>query len=75
MPNPSKAAIAVFTLASAFPHEESYGMTYRHWLIGQALSCFASTDSRYAHQNAKAAIAHADEVIKLLAEEAQNETH
>lgn len=45
------------------------GMTYRYWLIGVALSNFASAETRYVHTNAMAAIAHADEVIKLLAKE------
>jgi hypothetical protein len=58
------------------PEAGEIGMTFRQYLIGQALSYFASTDSRYAFQNAKSAIAHADEVIKLLAEESQqNEAH
>lgn len=61
--------------AQSFPdwHNDEQGMTYRQWLIGQALSNCASPNSMYAYQNAKSAIAHADEVIKLLAEEVAEE--
>lgn len=58
----------------AFPSNNcNKGMTYRQWLIGQALSGIAINGTIYAHQNAKAAIAHADEVIRLLAEEVTDE--
>lgn len=53
------------------PHGEFYmGMNFREYLIGQALSNLASQNSTYAHLCALSAIAHADEVIKALAEEA-----
>lgn len=58
----------------AFPSNNcNKGMTYRQWLIGQALASTSDIDIKYAHLNAKAAIAHADEVIRLLAEEVTDE--
>lgn len=77
--NDLSSRIVEIGYSAAFPFSEEMaqcgdcGMTYRQWLIGQALAGTSDIDIKYAHQNAKAAIAHADEVIRLLAEEAQAE--
>lgn len=58
----------------AFPKRNQHGMTYRQWLIGEALKGFCAIPAYTAKERAQAAIKQVDTILDLMEEENESST-